>query len=172
MQSLWFRRILLAALAVVLIAGTAAAQVRPAYVKNVDEPGRAPYQQMVNFSLGFPTTCDLAMCVISFNAVPAGKRLIVEHVTMLAYVRDGRPMFLAFGENAVINRDNIAIVGGGFTDTGIESGVGNRWFTLDRAVKVCYEAGTIPKLKLRYSGSLGLGSSNASLHGYLIDANN
>lgn len=163
-----FRAILLAALAVLLIAGTATAQVRPAYIKNVDEPGRLPYQQMVSFSEGAPDTCNPLLCVISFNAVPAGKRLVVEHVTMLAYIRDGQPHFLAFGDTTVTNANNIAIVGGGFTDTGHSS----RYFSLDRAVKVYYEAGAIPKLKLLYSGVLGSTRSNASLHGYLIDANN
>jgi len=165
MHPLRFRTILLAALAVILIAGMAAAQVRPAYVKNVDEPGRVPYQQMVGFSA---YTCDPAHCIISFNAVPAGKRLVVEHVTMLVGINDGRPRLLAFGDNAVITRDNIAIVGGGFT----EVPGSHPFFSMDRAVKVYYETGAIPKLKFFFLGSLGDSLYNASLHGYLIDANN
>lgn len=171
MHPLRFRTILLAALAVILIAGMAAAQVRPAYVKNVDEPGRAPYQQMVHFSPQRFVDCS-APCVVPFNAVPAGKRLVVEHVTMLVAVLEGQPLLLAFGQNAILNENNIAIIGGGFTYTGITTDSG-RWFAIDHAVKVYYEAGAIPKLKLVYSGTLHRNvENNASLHGYLIDANN
>jgi hypothetical protein len=52
------------------------AQVRAALVQNVDDPGRIPYQgvracffQSNNF------------CTVNFPPVPAGKRLVITHVS-------------------------------------------------------------------------------------------
>jgi hypothetical protein len=49
---------------------------RPAIVKNVDEPGRIPYQQFFSATPG-TTGCGLNFCSYSFPAVPAGKRLVI-----------------------------------------------------------------------------------------------
>lgn len=70
-----------------LASAAASAQVRPAYIKNVDERGRAPFEMYVEFSrdgCSFNCTNFLAFeSVYLFDApaVPAGKRLVVEQVT-------------------------------------------------------------------------------------------
>lgn len=61
----------------VLTAAAAEAQVRPAAVKNVDEPGRVPYQHVFSAVPGADTGCGLNFCTKDFPAVPAGKRLVV-----------------------------------------------------------------------------------------------
>jgi hypothetical protein len=79
---------LLGAVAGTLWAPEADAQIRPAYVKNVDEPGRIPYEECIEFSV---IGCSSLNCsnynslgtVSLFDgpAVPAGKRLIVQRVS-------------------------------------------------------------------------------------------
>jgi hypothetical protein len=69
-------------------APAADAQVRPAYVKNVDEPGRMPYEECIEFSV---VACSSLNCsnfhsfgpsyLFDGPAVPAGKRLIVQRVS-------------------------------------------------------------------------------------------
>jgi hypothetical protein len=160
----------LVALAAVLPAGEALAQVRPAYVKNVDEPGRVPYQQMVEFSIAAPTCPVTSFCIVSFNAVPAGKRLVVEHLSMLIGVAGGgQPNLLAFGDQFSTNTGNVAIVPPRFTPGVPVSGV--VFWSLNEPVRVYYEAGQVPKVKVNASTNFGF-VANASLHGYLIDASN
>lgn len=71
-------------------AGLAAAQTRPALVRNVDEPGRNPYQSFISFNEAAPSSdnsyfCqhspDPPVCFLQFPAVPAGKRLVIENLT-------------------------------------------------------------------------------------------
>jgi hypothetical protein len=57
---------------------------KPALVQNIDEKGRNPYQQTIQF---IPTTataaatCTSGYCNVSFKAVPAGYRLVVTQAT-------------------------------------------------------------------------------------------
>ncbi len=54
--------------------GSALAQiVKAALVKNVDEPGRVPYQSENSCS-------DPFTCAIEFSIVPANKRLVAQYV--------------------------------------------------------------------------------------------
>lgn len=69
----------LLALAVVgaLSAPMAHAQPRAALVQSVDEPGRNPYQETIS-----NTTCrTTTVCSFTFATVPAGKRLVVTHIS-------------------------------------------------------------------------------------------
>ena len=107
---------------------------------------------------------------MSFNPVPAGKRLIVEHVTVFIGVASGgQPNYLTFGDSSVTNSGNVAIVKPDFS---ISNNVGGfNFWALDRDALVYYEAGATPKLKIGATANFGF-VGNASLHGYLIDAAN
>jgi hypothetical protein len=52
--------------------------VRAAVVKNIDEPGRTPFEDA-----GISTTCDAKGlgCTLDYAAVPANKRLVITYVT-------------------------------------------------------------------------------------------
>jgi hypothetical protein len=144
----------------------ALAQTRAALVKNVDEPGRAPYQHTVDFSPGECTTPSF--CIVEFPAVPAGKRLVVENITVYAAVAEGgAPTLLAFGDLFVTNQGNRYVLAPAFTQS--MTAFGSTFHALDRAVRVYYEPGEIPKVKIGASASFVI-ISNMSLHGYLIDA--
>ena len=158
---------LFACIATALPMGNAAlAQVRPAFVKNVDEPGRLQYQQMKEFN-----PCSNRNCQIAFDAVPAGKRLVVERLTMLLGVVDtGAPNFVAFGTGFVNNNGNRAIVEPVFVRAGTPFSSVQFW-ALDRQVRVYYGPGELPEVKVFASANFGF-VGNMSLHGYLIDASN
>ena len=159
----------LACAALFLFTEEAAAQTRAALVKNVDEPGRQPYQSMVEFNTSIPDCPINSFCIVGFPVVPAGKRLIVQHVTVLiAVASGGQPNYLAFGDSFSTNTGNVAIVQPNFTQG--SSVLGSFFWFLDRDVHVYYEAGGTPKLKVGASANFAF-VGNASLHGYLIDAN-
>ncbi len=63
-----------------LAAPVAVAQIRPAVVKNVDEPGRVPYVQFFSAVPGLSTGCGVNFCDFYLPAVPAGKRLVITDV--------------------------------------------------------------------------------------------
>jgi len=150
-----------------LIADKAVAQIRAVLMKNVDEPGRMPYQHEVDTSAA---ECFPFICFIDFPAVPAGKRLVVQHVTAAVFVAaGGQPDFFAFGDSPVVTSHNIAVIQPVFTP---ETITGLTVWLLDRDVRVYYEPGTVPRLKIFASAPLNTAISNYTLHGYLIDATN
>lgn len=165
---------LLAATALLFFtAGEAVTQIRAALVKNTDEPGRLPYQHRVDFP---NANCNTTTCVLPFPAVPAGKRLVIQHVSIIASASTNTPPnWVAFGEAsspnvAAPNTENIAIVQPFFTQGPSQGGVS--FWALDREVLVYYDPGAIPKLKISVPTSFSTFVSNATVHGYLIDATN
>jgi hypothetical protein len=148
----------------------AMAQTRPAYTKNVDEPGRIPYQYAVDFQSGTSACVTNSFCIVPFPAVPAGKRLVVEHLTVFAAVSGGGiPNLLAFGDNFVTNQNNVFIIPPTFTPS--VTSLGATFYALERPVRVYYEPGTTPKVKIGASANFAF-TCNMTLHGYLIDASN
>ena len=58
------------------------AQIKSAYMKNLDEPGRIPYQHLVTRQRNSFLNCGDTFCTFHFPPVPAGKRLVLEQVSM------------------------------------------------------------------------------------------
>lgn len=59
------------------VAAPAAAQTRAAMVQSVDEPARNPYQQTLS-----DVSCrGTLVCSFNFGLVPAGKRLVLTHIS-------------------------------------------------------------------------------------------
>jgi hypothetical protein len=140
-----------------------------AVFRNIDEPGRSPYQAQVtgtssvNCSGGFS-------CSFTFTAVPAGHRLVVQHVTMFIQPIAGSvparvgllsttlptfvgPMFFATVQGGPPNYSNSPIV-------------------FDQQVTAYYDDGDNPKAFIDgISINLGIPASNqvATLIGYLVD---
>jgi hypothetical protein len=134
-------------------------------VKNVDEKGRVPYQTT---QLIITSTCSfnsiLYFCDHTLPAVPAGKRLVVEHITMFAALASGVPDSLRF-LNPVSN-GTLFWVQPTFTPRAIDSAHS----FLDRPVHVYYEPGQSPMIRLQTTGQPV--SVEFTVHGYLIDAEN
>jgi hypothetical protein len=62
------------------------AQIKAAFVQNVNEPGLNPYQFYVSFKQGFTFpqgvgTCTGAQCDFVLPPVPTGKRLVITNIT-------------------------------------------------------------------------------------------
>jgi hypothetical protein len=152
-----------------LTAQKAISQIRAALTKNVDEPGRLPYQAEVDFG---GCSGGNSFCIVAFPPVPAGKRLVVEEVTALAFVRNGGQVNLfAFGDGVITNTGNVAIMQPTFTPLFAADSFSVAW-SIDKQIKVYYEPGTTPKVKIQASVGFGALGSNMTLHGYLIDATN
>jgi hypothetical protein len=91
----FFRAVSLVTSAILLVIGfigavttdATAATVRPALVKNTDEPGRTPYEvQAQYYYAGCTIGCSNAgsyLDVVYFHlpAVPVGKRWVIQHVS-------------------------------------------------------------------------------------------
>ena len=88
----WKNYILMAAgLASLSVMGTYTAkpllaQIKAAFVQNVNEPGLNPYQFYVSFKQGFTFpqgvgTCAGAQCNFVLPPVPTGKRLVITNIT-------------------------------------------------------------------------------------------
>ena len=136
----------------------------PRAVKNVDEAGRAPYQVSTLF---LPSACTfnsvLYFCRLDLPAVPAGKRLIVEHLSMFVAVNNGSPDSVRF----------LNSLGGDafWVQPTFTPRVGNANHSfLDRSVLVYYEPGDTPQVLLALTAPLS--SAEITVHGYLIDATN
>jgi hypothetical protein len=153
------------------VADNAVAQLRAELVKNVDEPGRMPYQETVSYNGGSTPVCPvLQFCLPTFPAVPAGKRLVVEHVSAMIFVTNtGGPNLFAFRTGFSTNTGNVLVMNHAFSLGGSIASV-NIW-SIDRQVRVYYGPGEGPSLKIGASASMGF-VHNVTLHGYLIDATN
>jgi len=129
------------------------AQVRAALVKNVDEKGRNPYQQ------SGATGCGSGLCDFTFPAVPAGKRLVVEHVSANIFVNTG-------GVNATFLEG-----AGGFT---VYSLPGRAMATpqligVNEQVLAYFEAGQTPFYRVAFSTPDASDSYSVAMSGYLVD---
>lgn len=157
--------LLLVGLMVPLTPAPASAQVRAALTKNVDEPGRMPFQASALFA---PSACSfnsvLYFCSVSFPAVPAGKRLIIDYVThFVALAAPGSPDSLRFQDR---NNGNLFWVQPTYTPRALTPS----HFFLDRPVHVYYEAGDTPKVLMAITQQLA--ASEITVSGYFIDATN
>lgn len=152
-------------LVLVLHAGSAAAQTRAALTKNVDEPGRTPYQQSQIFS---PSACTfnsvLYFCRLAFPSIPNGKRLVLEHASIFVAETDsGAPDSLRF-----LNAFNGTAL---WVQPAFTPRVNTpSHFFLERDVLVYYEGGEIPTVLLAVTAPLA--AAEMTVHGYLIDASN
>lgn len=162
-------------LATLLVVQDAAAQVRPAYTKNVDERARMPYAFEVEFS---PGSCERNCFNFAGNsfsydfdapAVPAGKRLVIESVSAIlpSSALANRIALKTMATNSVTGAQKWAYYGPYFTvPSGLIAGVG-----MSSTAFVTYGPGESPHISLILGSRIGLGGS-VTLSGYLIDAVN
>ncbi len=149
-------------------AGEAIAQIRPAYTKNVDEPGRMPYQNTVNISGITFGNCSNVLCAVAFPTVPTGKRLVVEHVSVNMICSGSiddfkmKSLTLARSDNTGSRLD--------IAPTGVAPDVRN--IIIDKRIRFYFEPGLTPLLLVPFQGCDFIGGGNGTLVGYLIDATN
>lgn len=149
-----------AALLTTFGAGEAVAQVRAAIVKSVDEPGRSPYFARVNFHR---FNCEDVFCILSLPPVPAGKRLVVTHISgMIGMSAANALQFVTISDNFIVrNVGNHAVLAGPFFHTG-------DYWTFDRTVMAFFDAGTTPAVRF-YPVVLEGPDSEVAVNGYLVE---
>ena len=141
-------------LAVAAFAATAAlAQPKPALVQDIDQPGRAKYQESVSHSCQ-----DSSTCYFYFSAVPAGKRLVVTWVSAI------------YELNASGDSQGILYP---YDLSGVELYLlpsPNQWAgtsrTINSPVMMYVEAGSYPSLEIL--STLFSGSAKVTLVGYYL----
>ena len=131
------------------------AQVRAAVIKNIDEKGRNPYMQGA-FASCFSGTS--AFCDMNFPAVPANKRLVIEHVSANIGASTGT------GINGTF-----LLVGGT-----VFSLPGNAMATptlvgVNQSVVAYCEAGQAFTYRVVWDSTSGTGSVSSVVSGYLVD---
>lgn len=160
-------------------AGDASAQLRAIPVRQVDEPGRNPYQGFVAFNADIAAAADgssfcqpppsAPTCFAIFPAVPAGKRLVIENLTgTVTVLTPGFPSAVTIQTTvpAFANRVSVPFqllfahdFGGGAFQYGANA-----------VVKTYVEAGDSPRVAISATGAPGvLRGGSLALSGYLVD---
>jgi len=123
-------------------------------VRNVDEKGRIPYMQSVQLSCPTSELCDAV-----YPPVPAGMRLVVEHVSADIFVNPG-------GVNATL------LLGANgtflFSLPGRSMAAPNL-VGVNEQVLAYYEAGEQPTYRVAFSMPSQSGSVGSTISGYLIN---
>jgi hypothetical protein len=153
----------LPAVAVLALSTAVQAQVRPALVRNVDEPARVPYTQRMA-----PTCSFTNPCTATFPAVPAGKRLRVTSVQAM-FFNDNFQAFLGVHTGTAGFSQPLSLVFPLAPISGFFYGV---LLSTSQPVDLIYEAGDSPMLEVGCSvgNTFSTDSRNSlGISGYLVD---
>ena len=127
------------------------AQTRAAIVKNVDEPGRAPYTQNAFANCGTVGLCD-----ITFPAVPAGRRLVITNVSAnIGSIVGVNGAFLLSGSN--------------YFSLPTHTGASNSVIAVNESVLQFYDAGTTPVFRVAFASIDANNVAYALISGHLVD---
>lgn len=133
------------------------AQVRAAFVQNVDEPGRNPFQEgQLTLACNLPGDC-----AIVFPAVPAGKRLVVNNVSANIDTA-GTVGFITFYSQSFRNPRQFLPTSYAGTFEGIN------FYVVNQTAQAYYEAGEAPRVDA-FVLSRPTDSMFVSISGYYIN---
>jgi len=169
------RLLAIAALFTSIDGSTVMAQVRPAIVKNVDEPARSPYQAYVHAAVGPGSACGTNFCDFSFPAVPANKRLAVTNVSVrfvpdsTATVQDVK-LYVLDNTFNILNQITLPYNPSLYPGDNLVINTA-RTYVANEQIRWYLEAGQVPRLTFHTSGgSLDtFGEQRVMLVGYLVD---
>jgi hypothetical protein len=129
----------------------------PARTSSVDEPGRAPYQFFKNLQ-----PCSGGVCQVTTPTVPAGKRLVVQHVSAFgALTSPGN-----FVEVVVSSSSSVLST---FAPPLFGNPAGAQGFAFDQIVQGYVDAGSEVTVFISTNGSFNNAASDFVVTGYLID---
>lgn len=160
-----------------LVSMPADAQVRPAYTKNVDEPGRLPYEYAIGIGPTYGCFDSAGTTCFNFQSlgnvfifdgppVPAGKRLIVQSISAV--------MPTATAANLLVGLQTVPYLGVYYlkwASAGPFFPLSSGRFGMNATLFATYGPGESPHFIL-YSPPTGSGLGSVSINGYLIDATN
>ena len=152
----------------------AALAAKAVLVQSADEPGRAPYQQTLQFEYHAPQCPALLAtvtpyCVASFPAVPEGMRLVVTYVSAdFAQTEDREGPRVKLGFNA--NRDSaVDLPSPQYVIPGRNEPAGYGRYLASSPVTYFVDAGALPTVFLMSTSiSKVRGSARVVLIGYLV----
>jgi hypothetical protein len=127
--------------------------VRAAVVKNLDERGRNPYMQTTFLSC----TAANGLCDLFFPAVPAGKRLVVEHVSANVYAASG------------INATFLLTPGNAQFALAARANSSPTLLAVNEPVLAYFDAGQSPLYRVALNVAGSQSSISAVISGYLVD---
>lgn len=153
------------ALGAALTAPPAFAQTRPALVRDADNPALQPFRALINVNLGASETIK----VVDGPTVPAGKRLVIENVSMWIFtsasadiatgvwltVPGSSPATFFLADPTSAERKLLA--GGGSVTA------------YNRQVRLYYNAGEVIQANVFFDGTAGTKIANYYLNGYLVN---
>jgi hypothetical protein len=162
--------------ACVLVAGLSTALADPTAVKNVDEPGRVPYEASIQFTKSMCTqNCTKFLAYdagagghYTFDgpAIPAGKRLVLQWVTALL------PTASAPAIIALTNSPGEGIYRSKWSFFGPFYGWPPNQIGMSSAAFATIEPGQSPHVEVYFKAAPTANFSYVTLSGYLIDATN
>ncbi|MBV9158654.1 MAG: hypothetical protein JO097_20510 [Acidobacteriaceae bacterium] len=130
-----------------------------ALTKNIDERGRNPYyQQVVCYNASGNT------CYAFFPAVPAGMRLVVEHINMSIDTATAFSAADIAGNGGIIEQPLLTVQG--------QDSSGHNIYVANQPFLMYYEAGQTPEVSIfSQAGGSAFMSGQATLTGYLVNLN-
>ena len=153
------------------------AQIKAAFVQNVNEPGLNPYQYYVSFKQGFvfPSaagSCNGAICNFTLPAVPAGKRLVITNITGNIFVDNPgvtQPVVL-YGGGVTLEIPTVLQAG---TYLPINSSQPSNMIGVNSPILSYFDAGTSPSMTIIATGlisaSQGLTTGSIVLSGHYVN---
>ena len=131
----------------------------PVWVRDVDD-ARQPYlsQTFADFTAGAPTASG------NFAAVPAGKRLVVEHVSVYGGIPSGQKLFALITRENNTNHAVVLHPQANFPAFG-----GTDYFSASEDMKLYFEAGSVPGAFANRNFTTGSGNLIFAISGYLVD---
>jgi hypothetical protein len=140
------------------------AQIRAALVKNIDEPGRTPYQ-----SSQFCSTPGNTVCSADLTPVPAGKRLIVQHLSGLVSCQSiNANCELQFNYVLLGTKGQFSFIGGDAAYAPMQTSA-NSLTAINQDVRLYVEPGGVPEYQMIFNS--GPVAANVTITGYLVDLN-
>jgi hypothetical protein len=157
-------------LAGLLLPQAAFAQVRPALVKNVDEPGLVPFSQTFQISI---TACSCQNCCFLTTApVPAGKRLVITNVSgffPLASAVNMGPVTVNAVDPSPFNLVQLLALPVIFRTQW--NGGDYPAYELNENVQTFVDAGKVVQLAVFHSSNWNFRTGAVTINGYLVSLN-
>jgi hypothetical protein len=134
----------------------------PALTSSVDDPGRVAYQH----DQILPDLCSgFASCDIGLNAVPAGHRLVIQHVSGRVVSASGAP------SAATITIFAGSLSAGVLRLSNLFSPVSNNTSLFDQPILGYIDAGLTPSIGFTFIGGT-ISGGEIILTGYMLDCTN
>jgi hypothetical protein len=140
------------------------AQIRAALIKNIDEPGRTPYQSSQSCN-----TPGNTLCSADFTPVPAGKRLVIQHLSgLVACYSINNNCELQFNYVFLTTKGPNYLSGGDSAYVPMQTSA-NSQTAINQDVRLYVEPGGVPEYQMVFNS--GPVFAYVTITGYLVDLN-